>query len=227
MRIENDNIARSQTLDRGLRLLEVVAGSDYPQSTDALAAALGLHRSVVYRLVRTLEDRRLVERDAAGHFLPGVGLAALARSVRSPLRTAALPVLGLLADELRMTAFLAVRDGDEAVTIESVEPRGSDVHIVYRPGNRHDVGRGAPGLALLAGAATVVGERAEIAQCRDQGWVATAAEVLPGMSSVASPIDAMSAIAVVFPAGQRSDIDLLGRRVAAGAQQIRRRMLPS
>lgn len=227
MRIENDNIARSQTLDRGLRLLEVVAGSDYPQSTDALAAALGLHRSVVYRLVRTLEDRRLVERDAAGHFLPGIGLAVLARSVRSPLRTAAVPVLGLLADELRMTAFLAVRDGDEAVTIESVEPRGSDVHIVYRPGNRHDVARGAPGLALLAGAATVVGERAEIARCRDQGWVATAAEVLPGMSSVASPIDAMSAIAVVFPVGQRSDVELIGRRVAAGVQQIRGRMLPS
>jgi DNA-binding IclR family transcriptional regulator len=227
MQIENNTVSRSQTLDRGLTLLELVAASDYPQSTDALAAALGLHRSVVYRLVRTLEDRRLVERDAAGHFLPGIGLAALARSVRSPLRTAAVPVLGSLADELRMTAFLVLRDDDEAVTIESVEPRGSDVHVVYRPGNRHDVGRGAPGLALLAGTRAIVGERPEITQCRNAGWVATAAEVLPGMSSVASPIDATSAIAVVFPVGQRSDVELIGRRVAAGAQQIRERMHPS
>lgn len=208
-------------------LLELVAASDVPLSTDALAAASGLHRSVVYRLVRTLEDRRLVERDDAGRFRPGVGLAALARSVRSPLRAAAVPVLGLLADELRMTAFLVARDGDEAVTIESVEPRGSDVHIVYRPGSRHDVGRGAPGLALLAGGPAIIGERGEVVQCRDRGWVATAAEVLAGMSSVAAPIDAMSAIAVVFPVGQRSDIELIGGRVTAAARQIRGRLSPS
>ncbi len=208
-------------------LLEVVAASGSPQSTDALAVALGLHRSVVYRLIRTLEDRRLVERDAAGRFLPGIGLAALARSVRSPLRSAAVPVLGSLADELRMTAFLVVRDGDEAVTIESVEPRGSDVHVVYRPGNRHDVARGAPGLALLAGAQATVGERPEVTQCRDRRWVATAAEVLPGMSSVAAPIDAMSAVAVVFPIGQRSDVELIGGRVAAAARSIRDHVQPS
>ena len=226
MRIENDNAPRSQTLNRGLMLLEVVAASDDPQSTDALAAALGLHRSVVYRLVRTLEDRRLVERDAAGRFMPGIGLAALARSVRSPLRTTAVPVLGAVADELRMTAFLVVRGGDEAVTIESVEPRGSDVHVVYRPGNRHDVDRGAPGLALLAGAPAIVGERSDVTRCRDRGWAATAAEVLAGMSSVASPIDARSAIAVVFPVGQRSDVEFIGRTVATAAQLIRDRMAP-
>jgi DNA-binding IclR family transcriptional regulator len=208
-------------------ILEALAASDQARSTDELAATLGLHRSVVYRLVRTLEDRRLVERDAAGRFLPGLGLAALARSVRSPLRSAAVPALGALADELRMTAFLVVRDGNDAVTIESVEPRGSDVHVVYRPGNRHAVGCGAPGLALLAGAPPIVGERPEVSRCRDVGWVATAAEVLAGMSAVASPVDATSAVAVVFPVGQRSDTELIGRRVAMCAQQIRIRLHPA
>ena len=48
-----------------------------------------------------------------------------------------------------MTAFLVVRAGDEAVTVASVEPQNTAAHVVYRPGTRHPVGRGAPGLALL------------------------------------------------------------------------------
>ena len=66
-----------------------------------------------------------------------------------------------------MTAFLVVADGDEAVTIDSVEPTSLDAHVAYRPGTRHPIDRGAPGLALLARTSVVVGERAEVAVARD------------------------------------------------------------
>ena len=147
----NDTVARSQTLDRGLACLDLVAGSERPVSVDEAAAALGLHRSIVYRLLRTLEARRLIERDVAGDYVPGAYLAVLSRSVRRSLRAAAAPILARLADDLQMTAFLVVADHDEAVTVDSVEPTSLDAHVAYRPGTRHPIDRGAPGLALLAG----------------------------------------------------------------------------
>ena len=62
--MSNATVALSQTLDRGLACLDFVAASERAVSVEATAAALGLHRSIVYRLLRTLERRRLIERDA-------------------------------------------------------------------------------------------------------------------------------------------------------------------
>ena len=60
--------------------------------------------------------------------------------------------LRVLADELRATTALTIRDGDEAVVAAVVvEPSGTSMHIAYRPGLRHPVVRAAPGLAILAG----------------------------------------------------------------------------
>ena len=55
----------SQTLSRGIRILEVLADAPGPLTTDEVAGALGVHRSIAYRLVRTLEDHGLVLRDSA------------------------------------------------------------------------------------------------------------------------------------------------------------------
>ncbi|MGB3377038.1 MAG: helix-turn-helix domain-containing protein, partial [Microbacterium sp.] len=54
----------SQTLSRGIRILEILA--DGPLSIDEVATRLDVHRSIAYRLLRTLEDHRLVARNAAG-----------------------------------------------------------------------------------------------------------------------------------------------------------------
>ena len=56
----------SQTLSRGIRILEVLADARGPLSIDETARRLGVHRSVAYRLVRTLESHGLVTRDGAG-----------------------------------------------------------------------------------------------------------------------------------------------------------------
>ena len=126
--------------------VDFMAAADHPVSVEATSSALGLHRSIVYRLLRTLEGRRLIERNADGDFSAGPYLAVLSRSVRRSLRAAAAPVLADLAEDLQMTAFLVVADGDEAVTIDSVEPTSMTAHVAYRPGTRHPIDRGAPGL---------------------------------------------------------------------------------
>lgn len=48
----------SQTLSRGIRALEILAAADRPLSIAELAEALGVHRSIAYRILRT--DRKSV-----------------------------------------------------------------------------------------------------------------------------------------------------------------------
>ncbi len=218
----------SQTLDRGLRILELIAEADAPLTVAEVAQGVGLHRSVAYRAVRTLEDHRLLSRGADGRWSAGVGLSILARRVRSSLQTAALPELSDLANGLGMTAFLVVRDADEAVTVQSVEPRHSMVHVSYRPGIRHPVDRGAPGLALLAGAPASDGERPEVQLTRERGWAYSASEVLPGMRSVAAAVhdrrgQLAGAVAVVFVESP-VPLSTLGERVMAAERAIAREL---
>ena len=217
-----------QTLDRGVRVLELLAEAPGALSIAQIAAGLGVHRSIAYRLLRTLEHHRLVRRDENAGYRPGVGLAVLARTVDVSLRSAALPELTELAMDLGMTAFLVVRDGNDAVTLHSVEPRQSQVHVAYRPGIRHPVDRGAPGIALLAGDPARPGERAEVDTARRRGWAWSRGEVLAGMSAVSSPVldrqrRPVASVAVVY-LEDGADRERLGRRVVAAAEAIAREL---
>jgi len=214
----------SQTLDRGIRILERLAAVGTPQSIMDIAAAVELHRSITYRLLRTLESHDLVERDTAGRYWLGVGVSALARSVRSDLQTAAVPRLDSLAEALGMTAFLVVRVGGEAVTVASVEPHDTPAHVVYRPGTRHPLDRGAPGLALLMPEPPSADDRDALREARQTGWAYSRGEVIPGLRSVAVPVlgadgSARAAAAVVF-VDENTDVDRIGHAVTAAADKI-------
>lgn len=215
---------QSQTLDRGIRILEHLAAAGTPQPIAEIAQALDLHRSIAYRLLRTLEDHQLVERDAVGHYWLGLGIAGLARAVRTDLQTAALPRLNALAAELGMTAFLVVRAGEEAVTVASVEPQETAAHVVYRPGTRHPVGRGAPGLALLMPEPPAPDDRDALQAARRTGWASSHGEVIPGLRSIAVPVlgpdgGARAALAVVF-VDESADVERVGRAVSAAAAKV-------
>lgn len=225
IRNANGTVAPSQTLDRGLACLDAVATADGPVSVEAVAAILGLHRSIVYRLLRTLELRRLIERDTDGNYQAGPYLAVLSRSVRRTLRAAAAPVLVELAERLHMTAFIVVADGDEAVTIDSVEPRNLDAHVSYRPGTRHPIDRGAPGLALLSGLPPRRGERAGVVVARERGWAESTAEVIPGMAAIAAPIGIDGAVAVMWLSGaDHVAPEIVGDAVRSAAAAIAARL---
>jgi DNA-binding transcriptional ArsR family regulator len=142
----------SQTLDRGVRLLHLVAASG-PRglSVSELAAGLDVGRPVVYRLLATLTSHDLVRRFADGQVRLGLGLLPLAAATHFGIREAATPVLRRLADDTGATAHLTMADGDEAIAIAVEEPRWTDVHVSYRVGSRHPLGRGAAGKAIEAG----------------------------------------------------------------------------
>lgn len=221
----------SQTLSRGIRVLEILAEADTALTIAEVAAALAVHRSIAYRILRTLEDHGLVVRDAAGAARLGPRMAALARGVSRDLQAAALPELTSVANELGMTAFVAVLDRLEVVTLVSVEPRQARATVAQRPGTRHPLAVGAPGIAiqsLLSSAqwADLGGDaarRAEAAAVRGLGFATSHDEVIPGLAAVAVPLsipgEPPAALAVVYLAGAREAAEL-GTRLGLAAAAI-------
>ena len=140
----------SQTLDRGLRVLEVIADSHDGLTVTEIAAALGIGRTVVYRLVVTLEQHAFLRRSADGRCRLGLAVLTMGRQVQPVVRDVAVPALRLLADAVNATAHLTMVDGSEALAAVVVEPTRSDVHVAYRMGARHPLEAGAAGRAILA-----------------------------------------------------------------------------
>ncbi len=194
-----------------------------------------VHRSVAYRILRTLEDHSLLVRDDTGRFEPGPGLAVLARNVSRSLQSAALPELTVLADSLNMTAFIAVWDHQDCVTLVAVEPRHAGPAVAQHPGSRHPVHSGAPGIAIQSAmseaewqaAAPAVPYRIEADLARTRGYAESHDEVLAGVSSIAAPIRVAgrrpAALAVVYI---RSDQEppTIGARLSASAERIARQL---
>ena len=167
----------SQTLDRGLRALEELADAPTGLTVTELADHLGVNRTIVYRLLATLELHGLARRDAAGRARLGIGVLALARRVQPLLRDAAAIPLRRLAEEVGAPAHLTVVDGTEALAVAVVEPTWTDYHVAYRVGSRHALDRGAAGRAIVA--------------YRDNGtktFIVTQGELQSGAFGIAAPL---------------------------------------
>nr|WP_276512219.1 helix-turn-helix domain-containing protein [Cryobacterium roopkundense] len=218
-------------MSRGIRMLEILADSEEPLTIAALSGHLGVHRSIAYRILRTLEDHGLVTRDAAGAVQLGPRMAALARGVSRDLQTAALPELTLAANELGMTAFVTVLDGNEVVTLVSVEPRHAHATVAQRPGTRHPLAVGAPGIAIQSGLGAAQwaelghdeARRSEAGGVRNVGFARSHNEVISGLSSIAVPLmisgRAPAALAVVYISSAHAPA-FIGARLAAAAEVI-------
>jgi DNA-binding IclR family transcriptional regulator len=210
----------SQTLDRGLRVLEVLAATPRGMTVTELAAAVEVNRTVVYRLVATLESHGLARRDAAGLLHVGLAVLALARGLQPVLREVATPVLRALAEEIGATAHLTVADGGEALAIAVVEPSWTDFHVAYRVGARHPLERGAAGRAILAGRELASGAAAR------EGLVETEGELQAGARGLAAPLLGVEGLEASVGIVTLGDLDVPAARVrvARAAEQLARRL---
>jgi DNA-binding IclR family transcriptional regulator len=206
----------SQTLDRGLRVLELLAAHPRGMSVTELAGALEVNRTVVYRLVTTLEQHALARRDGSGRVELGLAVLNLSRAVQPMLRDLATGILRRLAEELGATAHLTVADGGEALAIAVVEPSWTDYHVGYRVGARHPLDVGAAGKAILLGRAIAAGaaEGAEL--------VATEGELQAGAFGLAAPILDLPGVeaSVGVVALSNLDAEKAGPHLVAAARDI-------
>ena len=200
----------AQTLDRGLRLLHLVADAPGGLTVTEAASRLGVGRAVVYRLATTLGEHGMVRRDGAGRLRLGPGVLHLARRAQPLVADAALPALRRLAEQIGATAHLTVADGGEALAIAVVEPSWTQFHVAYRTGSRHPLDRGAAGQAILAGRRGVY------------GYVCTTGELEPGAYGVAAPVPDVGGLeaSVGVVALAPLDVDSIGPQVVATAAAV-------
>jgi DNA-binding IclR family transcriptional regulator len=81
-------------------VLASVAQAPTGRSVTDLATQLGVGRTVVYRLIATLEAHQLVTRDNSGRVRLGTGALRLAGRVVPLMRDSALPALRRLAEDV-------------------------------------------------------------------------------------------------------------------------------
>lgn len=221
----------SQTLSRGIQMLEILAEADAGVSIAELSKALGVHRSIAYRILRTLEDHGLVTRSDAGVVSLGSRMVYLARNVAPTMRATVQPELVEAANELGVTCFMSVLDRAECITLISAEPTTATAAVVQRPGSRHSIAVGAPGLAIQSSLtqsqwlAIAPGEsrRPEIDDIRGRGYATSHDEVISGVSSVAVPLqiggEGPAAIAAVFVTGA-ADLAAVAERLQLAVARI-------
>jgi DNA-binding IclR family transcriptional regulator len=202
----------AQTLDRGLRLLHLVADAPAGLTVTEAASRLGVGRAVVYRLATTLGEHGMIRRDASGRLRLGAGMLHLARRAQPLVADAALPSLRRLAEQVGATAHLTIAEGGEGLALAVVEPSWTQFHVAYRTGSRHPLELGAAGQAILAGREGLF------------GYVTSTGQLQPGAYGVAAPVPGVEGLeaSVGVVALSALDAQVVGPQVVATAAAVAR-----
>jgi len=144
----------AQTLRRGLSILKLLASSQ-PEGLriSDIGRRLNLSKATAVRLTKTLVDERFVVRDPATRCYrlgPETFAVGLAAEPSYTLQRLAMAWLRALALETGDWVFFSVMEGFEAICLSR---ETGDVPIppeALRVGDRHPLGVGAGGLAMLA-----------------------------------------------------------------------------
>lgn len=173
-------------LDKAVELVQLLA-TRRSATPHELAAAAGLPRPTVYRLLAALEAHALVERSEPGGYRLGVRVLEWAAAVTgtSQLIQAARPVLSALTDETGESAQLYLRQGTARICALASE-RPSGLRDTVPVGVLLPLDRGSGGKVFLAFESEDAS--GELARIRRQGWAATVAEREPGVASVSAPV---------------------------------------
>ncbi|MEV7607396.1 IclR family transcriptional regulator [Paenarthrobacter sp. NPDC089322] len=97
-----------------------------------IAGRVGLHKSTVSRILATLEQEGLVERDVdSRRFRLGLGMIAMAGPLLAELeeRRVAYPVLRELTERTGETSALMVWNGNESMCVEQIPSRHQVKHL--------------------------------------------------------------------------------------------------
>lgn len=117
-----------------------------------IASEVGLHKSSVSRILATLEQEHIVEKDEPTRkYRLGLGLIAVAGPLLANLdvRRVAYPLLNELAETTGETAVLNIWDGAESVSVEQI-PSVRPVKHTSAMGSRYDTGLSASVQIFLA-----------------------------------------------------------------------------
>ena len=120
--LEGVNGGGVQSVQRAAALLEAIADSAEPRTAPELAERCGLNRSTAWRILATLEEEGLVDRDpASNRYSIGPAAARLAAAATDSLPRAARPHLEELSRRTGETVSLAVPQRLQLVYVDQVQ----------------------------------------------------------------------------------------------------------
>jgi IclR family transcriptional regulator, pca regulon regulatory protein len=125
-----------ESLDRGLRVMEMFGGRQQPMTLSDLAKAAGLPRATARRILFTLERAGFVESDGKLFRLtPRVLMLASTYLASNHVVSVLQPALDRLSSEVQEISSMAILDGNDAVFIARASPTrifSSGIDIGYR-----------------------------------------------------------------------------------------------
>lgn len=141
-----------QSVDRALSILEVLENSSELLGVTEISHRLNLHKSTLFGLLTTLENKGIVFQDCqTGKYGLGLRLLELGQKViaRMDLRNQARPFLKEIMEQYGETVHLVVRNGEEVVYIDKVEGPQT-IGPISQIGKRNPVYCTGVGKCLLA-----------------------------------------------------------------------------
>lgn len=140
-----------QSLDRALTILDLFDEQNRELKITEISARVGLHKSTVHSLLKTLQLHRYIEQDENGLYRLGMRLLEKGQLLLQgfDIREIARGPMEALSVKTGQTVHLVIRDGAEGVYIDKVE--GSKAAIRYsRIGRRVPLHSSAVGKMLAA-----------------------------------------------------------------------------
>jgi IclR family acetate operon transcriptional repressor len=242
-----------RSVGRAVRALELIAeGGD--MGVSELGRKLDVHKATASRLLATLADRGLVERDPfSERYRLGFGLIRLAGAAMTGLDLvrSARPILEELAERTRETVNVGVVSGDGVVYVDQVAGSRAIVTVNW-VGQRTPLHCTSNGKVLMAfmeqreldrmlgrplerctprSITDPAALRSQLDDVRRRGWAQTLEELEEGLNAVAAPVRqadgrVTAALSVSGPAFRMRAVDLprIALLTTEAAAAVSRRM---
>lgn len=143
---------RAPALEKGLDILELMAGEGAPMTPSQISARLARSMSELFRMILVLEYKGYIVQSASGD---GYELSnklfrlGMSRAPVKSLLEQALPVMRELSEATRQSCHLAVASDDQMVVIARIENPGQ-LGFSVRPGHRRSLADSTSGMVLFA-----------------------------------------------------------------------------
>ncbi|WP_313137920.1 IclR family transcriptional regulator [Paracoccus jeotgali] len=237
------------SVDKAFDLLMAVARKPNAGVTE-LALKVGLTKSRAYRLLHTMEQRRIVKR--TGESAYGLGHAMLILGITASSQTdmirLATPILEELCQRVNETVQLRTIDGTEALCVAKAEP-SRDLRVHANVGRRRPLYAGSPKCLLAFQSQKFIDQCVpdnptpltsstpnsreaileELKKIRRQGYCVSRGEVSDHQVSCAAPVfvidnSVVASVHVVAPAFRIRDSELehIIRLATSSAERLSR-----
>lgn len=200
-----------KSLSGALQLMRYFTAEQSVWGVRELAAASGVHRAVVQRVLATFAEEGFLVQDELGRYALGLRWFELGEIVRHTLSPTDVvkPALSRLAQQTGETVFLSLLDGHEGLCLDMAHS-GQPLRFSIEEGQRFALDTGSHGKAMLAFQSVALCDEvcrkaqehphahghkidraaldAHLARIREAGWAYTSEEAVPGVSGLAIPL---------------------------------------